>query len=126
MRKHYKLTKESKVLRDGAAKVFRIEALIDGPWGPKGTKGGFVESEKNLEQGSKAWVSGEAWVYGNARASGEDMIYGNARVSGEEPQTSGSGSGPLTRAIEALEKLSGMEEAISVLVKAKEEKSNTL
>lgn len=167
MRKHYKLTEETKILEDGITKVFRIESLVDGPWGPKGTKGGFVQSEENLSQGSKAWVGGEAcvfgdacvsgealvcgrarvygkawvsgnvWVYddasvfGNAQVSGKALVSGNERVSGAEPQnpssySSSSVSGPLTRAIEALEKLSGMEEAISVLAKAKEEKSNTL
>ncbi len=40
----YELRKE-----DGT-KLFRIVALIKGPWGPAGTLGGLIENEKNLSQ----------------------------------------------------------------------------
>lgn len=47
-----------------------------------GDLGGWIESEKNLEQSGNAWVYGDAWVYGNARVSGNAQVYGNAWVSG--------------------------------------------
>ena len=50
--------------------LFRIKALISFSGIEKGEVGGYIASEKNLNQ------SGNAWVYGNAR------VYGNAEVSG--------------------------------------------
>ena len=47
-----------------------------------GDIGGYVESDKNLEQVSgDAWVYGDAWVSGNARVYGDARVSGNARVS---------------------------------------------
>ena len=43
----------------------------------KGEIGGWVEKENNLQ------VSGDAWVYGDARVSGDAWVYGDARVSGD-------------------------------------------
>ena len=56
--------------------LFRIEATKDIFIHnvSKGDLGGYVESENNL--------SGNAWVYGDARVSGDARVYGNARVSG--------------------------------------------
>ena len=47
-----------------------------------GQLGGFVESEKNLDQSlsGNAWVSGDAQVYGNAWVYGDAEVYGNAWV----------------------------------------------
>ena len=59
-----------------------------------GEVGGWIESEKCLDQSGNAWVSGNArvygnaWVYGNALVYGDAwvygyaLVYGNARVSG--------------------------------------------
>jgi hypothetical protein len=49
----------------------RIEALIEGPRGPAGTLGGFVESEKNLSHEGGCWVSGDAHVSGGVICAGE-------------------------------------------------------
>ena len=49
-----------------------------------GNLGGYVESETNLAQ-----VSGNAWVYGNARVYGDAQVSGNAWVSGDA-QVSGN------------------------------------
>ena len=71
----YELTDETKVFY--GVTLHRIRALTAvGVLAAAGQLGGWVESEKNLEQ------SGDAWVYGNARVSGDAWVYGNARVSG--------------------------------------------
>ena len=63
----YELTDETKVFY--GVTLHRIRALTAvGVLAAAGQLGGWVESEKNLEQ------SGDAWVYGNAQVSG------NARV----------------------------------------------
>lgn len=61
---------------------YRIEALIDGPWGPAGTRGGCVEKEDNLSQEGTCWICGNAQVFGDARVSGDAVVKGYAKVSG--------------------------------------------
>jgi len=63
-------------------KLFRIRALISFGDVYTGDLGGWVESEKNLDQSGNAWVSGNARVYGDARVYGNARVYGDARVSG--------------------------------------------
>ena len=71
----YELTDETKVFY--GVTLHRIRALTAvGVLAAAGQLGGWVESEKNLEQ------SGDAWVYGNARVSGNAQVSGDARVSG--------------------------------------------
>ena len=89
--KKYKLTSESIEVKGKT--LYRIEALKDFGEIKKGDKGGFIESENNLEHEGDAWVSDDACVYnnarvyGNARVSdnsrvyGNSLVYGNARVS---------------------------------------------
>ncbi len=72
MSKHFKLRLDLKKVLFGTT-LFQIEATIKGYWGDVGTLGGFIEKETN--------VSGNAWVYGNARVSGDAQVYGNAQVS---------------------------------------------
>ena len=43
-----------------------------------GNLGGYVESETNLAQ-----VSGDAWVYGNARVYGDGLIFWASKVGSE-------------------------------------------
>ena len=70
----YELTDETKVFY--GVTLHRIRALTAvGVLAAAGQLGGWVESEKNLEQ------SGDAWVYGNARVSGNAQVSGDARVS---------------------------------------------
>lgn len=57
-------------------KLYRIRALVSFGVVVAGQLGGFVESEKNLDQS----LSGDAWVYGNARVYGDAWVYGDARV----------------------------------------------
>ena len=46
-----------------------------------GDIGGWIESDRNLDHNSNAWV------YGNAQVSGDAWVYGNARVSGDARAT---------------------------------------
>ena len=87
--KHFKLRTD--LVKDfKGTKVYQIESLIEGPWGPAGTLGGYVEKEDNLQ--GKVWVLenvtvyGNAWVSGGARVevdvifSGDVIVSGNAEV----------------------------------------------
>ena len=47
-----------------------------------GTLGGWLQSEKNLSQTGKSWVSDETLVFGGARISGNAQVSGKSRVSG--------------------------------------------
>ena len=92
MEKKYKLTGESIEVKGKT--LYRIEALKDFGEIKKGDKGGFIESENNLEHEGDAWVSDDAcvydnacvfdnaWVCGNARVYGESLVYDNASVYG--------------------------------------------
>ena len=88
--KKYELTGEF-IEHWSGKKLYRIRALVSFGVVVAGQLGGFVESEKNLDQSlsGDAWVSGnalvygDAWVYGDARVSGDAWVYGNARVYGD-------------------------------------------
>ena len=75
--KKYELTGEFVVHWSGK-KLYRIRALVSFGVVVAGQLGGFVESEKNLDQS----LSGNAWVYGNAEVYGNARVYGNAQVYG--------------------------------------------
>ena len=64
----YELTDETKVFY--GVTLHRIRALTAvGVLAAAGQLGGWVESEKNLEQSGDAWVEGNARVSGDARVS---------------------------------------------------------
>jgi hypothetical protein len=48
-----------------------------------GESGGWIESEKNLDQYGNAWVYGNARVCGNAVVCGNAEVYGDAEVRGD-------------------------------------------
>ena len=73
--KKYELTGEF-IEHWSGKKLYRIRALVSFGVVVTGQLGGFVESEKNLDQS----LSGNAWVYGDARVSGDAEVYGDARV----------------------------------------------
>ena len=80
MNKKFELALETEKTFFGI-KMFRIRALLSFRSIIKGDLGGYVESEKNLSQVSgNAWVYGDARVYGNAWVSGNAQVYGNAQV----------------------------------------------
>ena len=100
--KKYELTGEF-IEHWSGKKLYRIRALVSFGAVVAGQLGGFVESEKNLDQSlsgnaevsGNAWVSGNAqvygnaWVYGNAQVYGNAWVYGNAQVYGDA-QVSGN------------------------------------
>lgn len=79
--KKYELTGEF-IEHWSGKKLYRIRALVSFGVVVAGQLGGFVESEKNLDQSlsGNAWVSGDARVYGDAWVYGNAWVYGDARV----------------------------------------------
>ena len=79
--KKYELTDEF-IEHWSGKKLYRIRALVTFGAVVAGQLGGFIESEKNLDQSlsGDAWVSGDARVYGNADVYGNAEVYGNALV----------------------------------------------
>ena len=76
----YKLTDETKeVLGRTLHRIVCVTAFANVA---AGELGGWIESEKNLDQSGDAWVSGDAQVYGNALVSGDAWVSGDAQVSG--------------------------------------------
>ena len=73
--KKYELTDEF-IEIFGGKKLYRIKALVSFGVVVAGQLGGFIESEKNLDQS----LSGDARVYGNARVYGSARVYGDAWV----------------------------------------------
>lgn len=47
-----------------------------------GDKGGLIENENNLSHDGTAWVSVDAWVFGDAQVYGDAWVSGDARVFG--------------------------------------------
>lgn len=62
--KKFELTSEF-VTNIFGTKLFRIKATASFGNVSEGDLGGYIESEKNLEQSGDAWVSGNAWVSGD-------------------------------------------------------------
>ena len=73
--KKYELTDEF-IEHWSGRKLYRIRALVAFGAVVAGQLGGFVESEKNLDQS----LYGDAWVYGDARVCGDAQVCGDARV----------------------------------------------
>lgn len=80
--KKYELTNEIKNLEDGVV-LYRIRALKDFADIAAGDLGGFVQSERNLDQEGNAWVRNDAQVYGGAWVHGNARIFGNAQITGQ-------------------------------------------
>ena len=56
------------------ARLYRIVALREGPWGPKGTKGGFIEKAANLSQDGDCWVANGSFACNDAQVSGDARV----------------------------------------------------
>ena len=80
-RRKYDLIADSKITAFGVD-LFRVRALISFGDVAAGDLGGYVQSEKSLDQDGDAWVSGDAQVFGDARVYGNAGVFGNARVFG--------------------------------------------
>lgn len=77
---------ESKTLWCGT-RVYRIYAAKEftttaGKCVERGSRGGWVESEKNLSQDGVCWIADEACAYGNALVRDNALVLDNASVFG--------------------------------------------
>ncbi|MEB7197133.1 hypothetical protein NEM98_23180 [Escherichia coli] len=84
MGKKYELLKDQTVFFDGVT-LYRIRALRDIPLSDvkAGDLGGWVEGEHNLSQDGGAWITDDAWVFGNAVVCDDAQVFDNARVYDE-------------------------------------------
>ena len=88
MMKKYEFTGETKKTWWGA-ELHRIKAVVAFGVVEVGELGGWVEKEENLSHEGKAWVCGDAkvWgnaeVWGNAKVCGDAKVWGNAKVCGD-------------------------------------------
>ena len=82
--KKYELTDEF-IEIFGGKKLYRIKALVSFGVVVAGQLGGFIESEKNLDQSlsGNAWVSGDALVRSHAVISEHKMIFWASNVGSE-------------------------------------------
>lgn len=72
----------TKTLEDGTV-LHRIRSLRDGlNFPPKGSLGGWIESERNLDHEGACWVYNDAAVYGKARITDNARVSGNAQIFG--------------------------------------------
>lgn len=80
--KKYELTDEIMTYDEGHV-LHRIKALVDiNESVPKGTLGGWVESEKNLSHRGNCWVYDDAKVYDDAVVFCNAKVYENAKICG--------------------------------------------
>lgn len=86
--KKYEMLKDDTKVVDGVT-VYRIVALKDFADVEAGDKGGYIESEKCLEQDGACWVYDEAVILGksnleqNARVYGKSVVKGNCYLTGD-------------------------------------------
>ena len=90
MNKKYEFVEGDEIVIAPGRTVKRIRALVAiSYFCSAGSLGGYIESEKSLDQSGDAWVSGNAQVYGDAQVSGNAWVSGNARVYGKLKLTVG-------------------------------------
>lgn len=81
--KKYELTDETMTVDE--VTYHRIRACKDfdvqGYHVKAGDLGGYVESERNIDQDGNGWISGLALISGNARVCGNAHVRGNAWIS---------------------------------------------
>ena len=82
--KKYEFTGETKEIRllFRTATLHRIRATVAFGIVEVGDLGGWIEKEENLSHEGKAWVCGDAKVYGDAEVWGNAEVYGDAKVWG--------------------------------------------
>ena len=83
--KKYEFTGETKrvELWNRTATLHRIKATVEFGFVKVGELGGWIEKEENLSHEGKAWVCGDAKVWGNAKVCGDAEVWGNAEVCGD-------------------------------------------
>ena len=82
--KKYEFTGETKEIRllFRTATLHRIRATVAFGIVEVGDLGGWIEKEENLSHEGKAWVCGDAKVWGNAKVCGDAEVCGDAKVWG--------------------------------------------
>ena len=80
--KKYEFTGETKQINllFRTATLHRIRAVVEFGLVKIGDLGGWIEKEENLSHDGKAWVCGDAEVWGNAKVCGDAEVWGNAKV----------------------------------------------
>ena len=83
--KKFEFTGETKTISlfFRTATLHRIRAVAEFGLVKIGDLGGWIEKEENLSHGGKAWVCGDAEVWGNAKVCGDAEVWGNAKVCGD-------------------------------------------
>ena len=83
--KKFEFTGETKTisLLFRTATLHRIRAVAEFGLVKIGDLGGWIEKEENLSHEGKAWVCGDAEVWGNAKVCGDAKVWGNAEVCGD-------------------------------------------
>ena len=79
MDKKYELTDKTKKLYGHT--LHRIKALKDFDEIKKGDIGGWIESENNLSQSERCWVSDNGHVFDNGCVTDNGRVFGDGRVS---------------------------------------------
>ena len=82
--KKFEFTGETKTISlfFRTATLHRIRAVAEFGLVKIGDLGGWIEKEENLSHKGKAWVCGDAEVWGNAKVCGDAEVWGNAKVWG--------------------------------------------
>ena len=81
--KKYELTDETMEVEDSEKNIHtlhRIKSLKEIEDIKVGDLGGWIESEKNLNQEGECWVYDDSKVYGNASVSGDANVYDGSEV----------------------------------------------
>lgn len=78
MERKYEFTNYSIMYNDHL--LHQIRAVRDFGGIEKGSRGGFIESEKNLAHSGDCWVAGNAFVYDNATVKDNAFVCKNAQI----------------------------------------------
>ena len=80
--KKFEFTGETKTISlfFRTATLHRIRAVAEFGLVKIGDLGGWIEKEENLSHEGKAWICGDAKVWGNAKVCGDAEVWGNAEV----------------------------------------------
>ena len=75
--KKYEFTGETKQVElwNRTAMLHRIRATVEFGFVKVGELGGWIEKEENLSHEGKAWVCGDAEVWGNAKVCGDAEVF---------------------------------------------------
>mgnify|MGYP000855645719 CR=1 FL=1 len=80
--KKYEFTGETKEIKllFRTAVLHRIRATVSFGFVKIGDLGGWIEKEENLSHEGKAWVCGDAEVWGNAKVCGDAEVFSASHV----------------------------------------------